>query len=259
MSSDATTFSEQRFPNLPDIADLQAAIRVGIHAGVGSGRPEAVLREHVQPVLSSILASRGARSASRDEMRLRVPEVSQASMLDAPLDMQGRADAVYNRFVIEFEPPGSLTKSLQRTATKHAVSQVQQYLRGISDKSGLPLERLAGCAFDGSLIVYVMWERGIWHTTRPILADPTALGALVDTLESLARGRGLMAENLHEDFGRGSDTAGRVIRAFIGVLEEQSPSSRAMVLFEEWCLDLGNASGPFSSSRACSRFVGCRG
>ena len=128
------------------------------------------------------------------------------------------------------------------------MSQVQQYLRGISDKSGLPLERLAGCAFDGSLIVYVMWERGIWHKTRPNSADPTALGALVDTLESLARGRGLMAENLHEDFGRGSDTAGRVIRAFIDVLQEQSPSSRAMVLFEEWRLDLGNASGPFSSS-----------
>ena len=243
MNSDGTTASEQVPPKSPDIANLQEAIRGGIKAGVGSGRPEAVLREHVQPALTSILASRGARSASRDEMPLRVPDVSQASMLDAPLDMQGRADAVYNRFVIEFEPPGSLTKSLQRTATKHAVSQVQQYLRGISDKSGLPLERLAGCAFDGSLIVYVMWERGIWHTNRPIPADSTALGALLDTLESLARGRGLMAENLHEDFGRGSDTAGRVIRAFIDVLQQQSPSSRAMVLFDEWRLDMGKRIG----------------
>lgn len=141
------------------ISGLHAAIEAGIDAASESGRPEAVLREYVQPELARILASRGARFESRDEVSLRVPDASQASVLDAPLDTAGRADAIYNRFVIEFEPPGSLRRSVMHSATRHAVSQVQQYLRGISDETGLPLDRLAGCAFDGSIIVYVTWER----------------------------------------------------------------------------------------------------
>lgn len=232
----------------PPIADLRAAIKTGIRASVGSGRPEAVLREHVQPVLSRLLAARGARSSSRDEVRLRVPDMSQASMLDAPLDSEGRADAIYNRFVIEFEPPGSLRRSVMHSATRHAVNQVQQYLRGTADETGLPLDRLAGCAFDGSLIVYVTWERGTWSIARPVDANPHALGALLDTLESLASGRGLTADNLHEDFGRASNAAGRVVRALSETLHGKSASSRAMTLFDEWRVNLGNASGPFSPS-----------
>lgn len=231
-----------------DTAELQAAIQTGVQASVGSGRPEAVLREHVQPSLSRILASRGTRSVSRDEVTLRVPNVTQASTLDAPLDTRGRADAVYNRFVIEFEPPGSLRKSVLHSATRHAVSQVQQYLRGLSNETGLPMERLAGCAFDGSLIVYVTWERGEWKVTNPIPADPNTLYSFVETLESLARGRGLTADNLYEDFGRASTVASQVIRAFADVLQKRDASSRTMALFEAWRLDLGNASGPFSPS-----------
>ena len=181
-------------------------------------------------------------------MTLRVPDPAQASTLDAPLDTHGRADAIYNRFVIEFEPPGSLRKSVAHSATRHAVSQVQQYLRGAADQTGLPIERLAGCAFDGNLIVYVTWERGRWKVTRPTPVNPTALGELIDTVESLARGRGLTATNLYEDFGRSSDAAGRTIRAFTNVLHDHKASSRAMTLFDEWRMDLGNASGPFSPS-----------
>lgn len=229
-------------------AELQAAIKAGVHASVGSGRPEAVLREYVQPALSSVLARRGARSVSRDEVTLRVPDVSQASTLDAPLDTVGRADAIYNRFVIEFEPPGSLRKSIQHSATRHAVTQVQQYLRGVADETGLPIERLAGCAFDGLLLVYVTWERGEWKVANPIPVDPATLSSFIGTLESLARGRGLTSDNLYEDFGRASTVASQVIRAFTDVLQDRHASSRTMALFEEWRLDLGNASGPFSPS-----------
>ena len=96
------------------------------------------------------------------------PQQPTPTLLDAPLDTLGRADAIYNRFVIEFEPPGSLRPSIQHSATKHAVTQVQQYLRGLAEETGLSMERLAGCAFDGSWIVYVMWERGAWRDMRPI-------------------------------------------------------------------------------------------
>ena len=165
---------------LDELSGLISAIKLGIRRAVGSGRPEAVLREHVQPALEEALRARGVRSNVRDEVTLAVPEIGAASTLDAPLDTSGRADAIYNRFVIEFEPPGSLRPSVVHSATNHAVAQVQQYLRGVSDESNLSLDRLAGCAFDGTWIVYVTWERGTWQIARPIRSNPSTLIGLIE-------------------------------------------------------------------------------
>jgi hypothetical protein len=222
---------------------LLAAVRQGCERAAGSGRPEAVLRKYVQPVLAEILSSRGARHLARDEMRLAVPAPAEAEELDAPLVSFGRADAIYNRFVIEFEPPGSLRPSLLHSATRHALAQVQQYLRGLSDHARLPLGRLAGCAFDGSWIVYVSFDGGDWRISRPRPADAGALTALIATLESLSSGRGLTAENLAEDFGPDSDVAGLLVPALADVLAPDSISQRAHAFFAQWRLDLGNAAG----------------
>ena len=230
------------------LSGLISAISTGIQRSTGSGRPEAVLREHVQPALENILRARGVRSSARDEVTLTVPDLDTASVLDAPLDTRGRADAIYNRFVIEFEPPGSLRPSVAYSGTRHAVAQVQQYLRGVAEEASLSLDRLAGCAFDGTWIVYVTWTRGAWQIERPLRSNPTTLAALVETLESLASGRGLTATNLYEDFGRESEAAKIVVGAFVDVFDSRGASGRTLSLFDQWSLDLGNASGPFSSS-----------
>ena len=206
------------------------------------------MREYVQPVLAEILQEHGTRSTARDEFTLAVPSTANAHLLDAPLDTCGRADAIYNRFVIEFEPPGSLRASIQHSATKHAVSQVQQYIRGLAEETGLPMERLAGCAFDGSWIVYVMWERGAWRDMRPLRVDRASLAPLVDSLVSLATGRGLTADNLQEDFGPHAELARESIQALYRVFNPGPPSGRTLAMFGQWQIDLGNASGPFSAS-----------
>lgn len=231
-----------------DIDGLEAAIRRGISLSADSGRPEAILREHVEPALAEVLRGRGVRSRARDEFWLVVPSTANAAVLDAPLDTRGRADAIYNRFVIEFEPPGSLRPSIQHSATRHAVTQVQQYLRGLAAETGLSMERLAGCAFDGFWIVYVMWERGGWREMRPVRVEPASLMPLVDTLESLATGRGLTTDNLYEDFGPENDVACMAIRALYRIFDPGPPSGRTLAMFGQWQLDLGNASGPFSNS-----------
>lgn len=214
----------------------------GIASAGEGGRPEAVLRDAVEPALEAALRERGARARRRAEVHLDVPAEEAAASLDAPLSSRGRLDAIFNRFVIEFEPPGALRPSVIHSGTRHAVSQVQQYLRGVADETGLPLERLAGCAFDGTWIVYVTAPQNEWQVQRPLRVDSDALRALVDTLESLAAGRGLTAENLEEDFGRDSDAASTAVAALVGVLVDGG-SPRTHALFEQWRLDIGNASG----------------
>src|SRR5581483_6412882 len=115
-------------------------------------------------------------------------------------------------------------------------------LRGVSDEDNLPIQRLAGCAFDGTWIVYVTADQGAWNVQAPIRADPASLQALVDTLESLAAGRGLTAENLAEDFGRTSDVARETVKALADVLRGGG-SPRTQALFEQWRIDIGSASG----------------
>lgn len=202
----------------------------------------------MQPVLEALLRERGARSLARDEVQLSVPHESEAELLDAPLSSRGRADAIYNRFVVEFEPPGSLRPSLLHSATRHAVDQVRQYLRGVQEATGLSLERLAGCAFDGSWLIYVTWERGEWKVARPSRVDRASLTTLVDILQSLATGRGLTAENLDEDFGRDSDVARLFVGELASLFAESRASERAQSMLRQWHLDLGNASGPFSAT-----------
>jgi hypothetical protein len=209
-----------------------------------------VLREHVQPALAEALREHGVRSSARDEVRMSVPATEEAAMLDAPLTSSGRADAIYNRFVIEFEPPASLRPSLLHSATSHAVDQVQQYLRGVAAQSNIALERLAGCAFDGSWIVYVQGEREGWRVSRPRSVDLQALAALLETLESLASGRGLTAANLDEDFGRTSDSGRSVVGTLTRLFEAHQASPRALAMFGQWRIDLGNASGPFAPTDA---------
>lgn len=228
------------------IGELLDAVELGCRNAVGSGRPEAVLREAVQPVLEALLRDRGHRSTAHDEAILDVPSPSEAESLDAPLASSGRADAIYNRFVIEFEPPGSMRASLMHSATRHATTQVKQYLRGVSSRDSLPLERVAGCAFDGTWIVYVTWEQGEWRETRPRNIDRDVLEALVDALASLSTGRGLTADNLDADFGRGSDIAQSIVPLLFA--RARSGSDRTRAMFSQWSHDVGVASGPFSTT-----------
>jgi hypothetical protein len=233
-----------------DVEELAAAIAAGSAASTDSGAPEAVLREYVQPILAKSLSERGVRSKARDEVSMSVPAIDEAAVLDAPLTSVGRADAIYNRFVVEFEPPGSLRPSLMHSATRHAYEQVQQYLRGVSEEAGVALERLAGCAFDGTWIVYVRGEPDGWRVSRPQRVDLRVLEALLDTLESLASGRGLSAANLDEDFGRKSESARKVVSGLVQLFVKDEASDSAQAMFAQWNLDLGNASGPFAPSDA---------
>lgn len=232
----------------PYVADLLSAIARAKLEAPDSGRPEMVLREAVQPILQHALEVVGVRSLPWDELPLSVPSIDLANVLDAPLESRGRADAVYNRFIIEFEPPGSLRPSVQHSATRHAVQQVQQYLRGLAESQRLPLARLSGCAFDGDLIVYVIWTRSGWSVSRPQRVDADSLEQMLSSIVNLATGRGLTVHNLKEDFGPDSDVARACISAMFSIFSEGEATHRANEMLRQWSIDVGNASGPFASS-----------
>lgn len=61
----------------------------------------------------------------------------------------GIADAVFNRLIIEWEPPGGLAAHRRHGGNQHAVNQLQSYVNGLAAHERRQLERLAAVACDG--------------------------------------------------------------------------------------------------------------
>ena len=80
----------------------------------------------------------------------------------------GRADAVYNRLVIEYERPGSMRLDLEHGHTRHAVDQVKKYITDLAKKEKHDIDRLLGVAFDGKVMVFARYRDGHWYEEPPL-------------------------------------------------------------------------------------------
>ena len=113
----------------------------------------------------------------------------------------GRADAVYDRFIIAYEPPGSLRANLSHGHTAHAVQQVKDYIEGLAKAEKHDRDRLLGVAFDGRFYIYVRYHDGHFIVEEPIAHNPATTERFLRSLFSLTSGRALIPENLVDDFG----------------------------------------------------------
>src|SRR5436309_3719893 len=96
-----------------------------IHKAAESANNEAEFRSEVEKGLDRFAERVGIQLQSRLEYTL----------------ADGRADAVFNRFIIEYELPGSLRANLEHGPTKHAVQQAKDYILSLSEAEGQKVER----------------------------------------------------------------------------------------------------------------------
>ena len=154
----------------------------------------------------------------------------------------GRADAVYNRFVIEYEPPHSLRENLLHKHTDHAVQQVKDYIEGLAKEERHQRDRLLGVATDGNIFIFVRYHEGHWIVEPPQTVDTSSCEFFLRSLFSLSSGRALIPENLVEDFGNQNDLSRKVTNALYHALEGHSDDLAAR-LFEQWKLFFGATAG----------------
>ncbi|MEM2591085.1 MAG: hypothetical protein QXI60_00700, partial [Thermofilaceae archaeon] len=154
----------------------------------------------------------------------------------------GRADAVFNRLVIEYERPGVL-KDPPDAATHRAVQQVKGYITGLAKKGGHKLERLAGVVFDGYFIIFVRYIRGQWTVEGPFGVNPHSLEWFLTWLAGLSSGIALTSENLTRDFSIGQLRTQNILRELYQALgpELAEPNSIVSKLFEQWRLFFSEA------------------
>jgi len=187
---------------------------------------EADLRRAMDPLLDEFCAQVGVTPLAHAEYTLAT----------------GRADAVFNRLVIEYERPGTLKKSPD-AATRHTIRQVKDYLEGLAQKERRQVERLAGVAFDGRFLIFVRFIGGRWSEELPTEVNVHSLARFLTWLAGLSSGIALTSENLNRDFAIEQLRTQNILRGLFQALGPalESPDGLVARLFEQWRLFFSEA------------------
>ena len=212
---------------LIDMAEREAsAFTTAIRQAVVSSHNEREFQTQAGRLLESFADKAGINLLFREEYTLAT----------------GRADAVYNRLIIEYEAPGSLRADTRHRHTAHAIKQAQDYIEGVAKKERHDKERLLGAAFDGGYLIFVRFVEGAWRIEPPLEWNQHAAEQLLKSIVSLASGRALIPENLVEDFSAQNLYSQRVTRALYHALEGHQDDLIG-ALFRQWQLFFAEVSG----------------
>lgn len=150
--------------------------------------------------------------------------------------LTGRADAVFNRLIVEWEPPGKMSSATRHPGNRHALEQVRRYVDGVVLKDRHPPERLAGVACDGHFMVFARYRAGRWVADPPVPVDERSAEQLLTTMLAAQAGRALTAENLLKDFSKNL-LSRQLTRALLDQLDAElghSPDGLTARLFDQW-------------------------
>ena len=147
----------------------------------------------------------------------------------------GRADAVFNRLVIQYKRPGTLWPRHPHQATAHAIVQVRDSLQTLAQQERQGLPRMAGVVFDGYHIVFVRYHTGQFQVEPPVPVSSASLQRFLDWMASTALGIALTAENLSRDFSFDQPRTQNILRALTHGLKNVLPGdSRVANLLAQW-------------------------
>jgi SAM-dependent methyltransferase len=163
--------------------------------------------------------------------------------------INGRADAVYNRFVIEYEPPKSLRKQANYRHNQHAIDQVKQYMEELSRLDRHRKERLAGVVLDGYFFIFIRHRDEHWHIDDPIPVTPHSTETFLRYLLSLSTELALTPENLVRDFGENTIVSRLCVRTLYEALGCSDCPPRVNILFRQWQRQFGEITGWEKQSR----------
>jgi SAM-dependent methyltransferase len=180
---------------------------------------EADLRHCVEPLLDNFCREVGVPPLKHAEYSL----------------FSGIADAVFDRFIIEYKRPSFLSPRMDLQTTA-ALDQLKGYLRDMAkgrDKS----EHLGGVVFDGCYIIFVRYHNGRFVSeTLPLLVNEHSLYQLLSWLANLASGKALTSANLSNDFAIEQPHTQQILGALVNALNSTlaQPESIVGKLFEQW-------------------------
>ncbi|HYG24084.1 MAG TPA: hypothetical protein VEH04_14990 [Verrucomicrobiae bacterium] len=147
--------------------------------------------------------------------------------------IEGRADTVYNRLVIEYERPGFLKPSNKHGNNRHAIQQAKDYIGGLHRRERHKMERYAGVVCDGGYFIFLQQREGVWHVEPPVPVDVYSCERFLNYLAALQTELATTPENLLRDFGENTPASRKCVAAFYQVLTT-SKNPKINALYQQW-------------------------
>jgi len=212
-------------------------VAINIEAEIKERAPE--LARHIQQAAAS--------SRNEAEFRTKIAQLIDrlADRLKLPIYLreeytllEGRADAVYNRLVLEYKAPGVLRESNSCKSNKDKIEKVKDYIRGLVRRERHKPERLAGVLLDGNYFIFIRTKEGVWHIDSPLKVDDYSTEYFLKLLASLSKELALIPENLIKDFGENRPVSRKAVSSlYKALIETEQPKVKK--LFEQWSLQFG--------------------
>ena len=173
------------------------------------------------------IAFQAAISEAARDLNLTIHSVDEFRMIE------GRADTVYNRLVIEYERPGFLKPNNKHGNNVHAIGQIKDYIGGLHRRERHTMERYAGVVSDGRVFIFLRFREGQWHIEPPVPMDVYSCERFLSYLFALQTELATTPENLLRDFGENTTAARRCVSAFYQSLTT-SKSPKIGALYRQW-------------------------
>jgi hypothetical protein len=180
---------------------------------------EKAFREQVEQQLLNLAQSRG---------------IELSPLTEFTLGNSGRADTIYNRFVVEWEKPGSLKPSNSYVINQKTLDQVKRYGESIFWRNREKPGRIVGCCTDGRFFIFVTKPERLWEAAEPVPIDESSCQKFLDYFSSLQSGVPLLPEYLCQDFSSEHVRTQKAVRALYKVTNEHASAPFLEAIFTQW-------------------------
>lgn len=170
--------------------------------------------------------------------------------------LRGQVDTVYGSVFIEYknpaDPASRLGPELTAPGTRKVVEQVKRRFADVAALVGGPGRGMVGIGCDGRYFVFCRFIAGETTVEEPVpVSRWSARRFLWAILNLQTRGFALTPPSLAQDFGSGSERAGKGISAFLHAIGQHESAPRVGVFFRQWKILFGEVCGyDMSSPRA---------
>lgn len=158
---------------------------------------------------------------------------------EVTMGISGRADTIYNRFIVEWEKPGSLKASNSAAKNTETLGQIKRYVEHFWFSNRQKPGRVVGCCTDGRYFIFATKPDHQWHTDEPVPVDEQTCRKFLDYFFSLNSGIALLPEYLAEDFSAENVRTQRTVKALYQSLEKHANSPSLAAIFDQWAAFFG--------------------
>jgi hypothetical protein len=158
---------------------------------------------------------------------------------EVTMGTSGRADTIYNRFIVEWKQPGLFSASNNATANSKAIAQLKGYVETFWFSNRQKPGRVVGCCTDGRYFIFATKPAHEWHVSDPVPIDEQTCRKFLDYFFSLHSGIALLSEYLAEDFSAENVRTQRTVKALYQSLEKHAHSPSLEAIFDQWAQFFG--------------------